>query len=124
MFDRITVMVPLPEYPADAPKEGFWTTDFGCDETLFIIREDGRLLSELWHLESVPIEEQEFRDDVNCLIRAGGQNRKVINGFVQRDFNGTLRFSRYHNDKLYEFEGEFMRGVLRELRPRRRAEGK
>lgn len=123
MFDRITVMVPLPGYPADAPTEGFWTTDFGSDETLLIIQEDGRLLSELWHGERVPEEEQEYRNDLNCLLRASGETRKVVDGFVHRDFDGTLHFSRYYNDILYEFEGEFSKGVLRELKVHRRDDG-
>lgn len=119
MVDRITVAVPLPGYPADGPKQGFWTTDFGCDETLFVIREDGTLLGELWHREPVPVEEQEFREDLNCLLRASGETRKVVDGFVRKDFDGILHFFRYYNEKLYEFEAEFSGGVLRELKPRR-----
>jgi hypothetical protein len=120
MFDRITALVPLPGYPADAPKDGFWTTDFGCDETVYTIREDGRLLSELWHLEPVPEQEQEFSSDLNCLLRASGQTKKVIDGLVHKEFQGTLHFSRYYDDILYEFEGEFSKGVLQKLKPRRR----
>jgi hypothetical protein len=115
MFDRITVLVPLPTYPADAPRDGFWTTDFGCDETGFTIDNDGRLLSELWHREPVPAEEQEFREDLNCLLRASGETKKVVDGSVRRDFTGILHFSRYYQDKLYAFEAEFLKGVLKQL---------
>lgn len=118
MFDRINVLVPLPGYPVNAPKDGFWTTDFGCDETLFIIREDGRLLSELWHLEPIPEEEQEFRNDLNCLLRASGQTKKVVDGLVHREFDGALHFSRYYHERLYEFEAEFSMGMLRQVKTR------
>jgi hypothetical protein len=118
VFDRISVMIPLPGYPADAPKDDFWTTEFGCDETLFTIREDGRLLSELWHLEPIPEEEQEFWNELNCLLRASGATRKVVDGLVHKDFEGILRFSRYYNARLYEFEAEFSSGVLKQLKAR------
>ena len=117
MFSRITVMVPLPGYPLDAPRNGFWSTDFGSDETISIINEDGRLLSELCHLEPVPEEEQEFRDNLNCLLRASGETRKVVDGLVHRDFTGILHFSRYYKDKLYRFKAEFLCGLLKKLTP-------
>lgn len=117
MFDRMNILIPLPGYPSEAPRNDFWTTDFGCDETVFTIDEDGRLLSELWHREPVPEEEQEFRNDLNCLLRAGGETTKVVDGLVRRDFDGILRFSRYYKDRLYRFEAEFLKGMLKELKP-------
>lgn len=117
MFDRINILIPLPGYPDEAPTNEFWTTDLGCDETVFTIDEDGRLLSELWHREPVPEEEQEFRDDLNCLLRASGETKKVVDGPVRRDYDGILRFSRYYDDKLYRFEAEFSRGVLQKVKP-------
>lgn len=117
MFDRIKVLIPLPGYPDEGPRNDFWSTDFGCDETTYTIDEDGRLLSELWHREAVPEEEQEFRNDLNCLLRAGGETKKVVDGLVRKEFDGVLHFARYHNDRLYEFEAEFSRGALQKLRP-------
>lgn len=116
MLDRIKVLIPLPGYPGEAPKNDFWTTDFGNDETVFTIDEDGRILSELWHREPVPEEEQEFRNDLNCLLRASGETKKVVDGLVRRDYDGVLHFSRYYKDKLYRFEAEFSKGVVKGLK--------
>ncbi|HAR96980.1 MAG TPA: hypothetical protein DCR97_13635 [Deltaproteobacteria bacterium] len=117
MFDRITVLVPLPGYPAEAPQDGFWTTDLDSNETMFIISEEGRLLGELWHLEPVPAEEQEFGEDLNCLLKASGETKKVVDGLIRREFNGLVRFSRYYNDCLYEYEVEFSGGMLGKITP-------
>lgn len=126
MYDYIKLEdgVPLPpDFPEDNPKHGWQTKEFERLMRTYRITEDGRLLEERFHTETVPEENRPmydekmggFEKDFHELF---GSMNWVTDGWEEVDFHGIIRFGGYFGEErgVESFEAKFTDGRLEEIR--------
>lgn len=122
LYDTIELPAELviPGLDRDPSTIGWQTKSIGRPAMrTFRITPDGRLLEEEFHTEEVPEEERPHYGTEKWdepLFRMAGSFRRVHDGWMERPYNGVIRFTASVDEALLAYEARFTDGRLVAIR--------